>query len=95
MAFKAYLSEKVSLSGTAVRAAFLYYDDADPQNSTVSPAIPPTVVLHSEAFSFPPSWSNADMQSQIQSRGNEVRAAKVRADALATAFPVGTLISVP
>lgn len=94
MALKAYLSEKVASSGASIRATFIYYDDTDPQNVGVSPTVPPTAQIHAETFSFQPSWSNADMQSVVQSRGTEIRAAKARADALAAQFPIGTLITV-
>lgn len=72
-------------SDTKVVATFDYADDAAP-----------TVLLAREQFAFDPTWSAADMQKEVQSRGAQLRTAKNRADALVAQFPVGTtIIAIP
>jgi hypothetical protein len=68
---------------------FAFYDDAI-LNGQGQP-----VIQFSEAFSFPPHWSNQNMQEAVQARGTAFRAAKTRADQLALAFPVNTVVNVP
>jgi hypothetical protein len=85
MAWQARLAAPIVSNGDAVNAAFEYYDDVDP-----------ATVLAYAAFSFPPTWTNADMQSAVRARGALFRAANARATALALAFPAQTtVISIP
>jgi hypothetical protein len=84
MAWQARLAADVKAGGDKVIATFEFFDDAD------------GAVQVTESFSFPPTWTNADMQKTVQARGAQLRAAKVRADAIALAFPaVTTVIAIP
>lgn len=91
MAWQAQLITPITYEGDQIVASFGFYDDADPANQTT-----PSVYLHIERFTFPPSWSNADMQARIRARGAQVRSTVARATVMATTFPVTTtIISVP
>lgn len=85
MAWKARLADEINYAGGKIAAHIEYYDDATP-----------SLVLHAENFTFEPALTNGAMNTMIQSRGQEVRAAKNRADALAVAFPQATtVINIP
>lgn len=84
MAWQARLTSAITPSGDKVTASFEFFDD-----------VAPSTILWTEVFAFDPSWSNSDMQVKVRTRGAQLRAAKVRADALAIAFPTGTVIAIP
>jgi hypothetical protein len=85
MAWKARLAQEIAAAGDKVFAQIEYYDDGAP-----------STVLHTESFSFPPNWSNGDMQGAIQTRGQTARTAQARAAVLAAAFPQATtVINIP
>jgi hypothetical protein len=85
MAWKARLKDPIVAAGDHVVATFDYFDDADPATT-----------LGTQTFAFDPTSVAADMQAQVQSRGKELRAATVRATALAAQFPpVTTVINIP
>lgn len=87
MAWKARLSDTIMASGDQVVAVFEFYDDTVIDPETQQPA-----VRARQAFSFPPSWSNADMQTSVIARGVAFKAASARAGVLANAFPPGTTV---
>lgn len=85
MAWKFRLNDEISYAGEKIAIHGEYYDDAAP-----------SVVLHQENFAFDPSVTNGQMQSMIQERGASVRAARTRAQALASSFPqASTVINIP
>jgi hypothetical protein len=91
MAWQARL-DGIGTTADKVVAAFSFYDDQaanDPKTGA-----PP--IVWAEAFSFDPTWSAVDMQKTVQARGAQVRAAKIRADALNAQFPASsTVIAIP
>jgi hypothetical protein len=84
MAWQARLSAAVFAADEKVVATFEFFDDVNP-----------TTIFARRAFTFDPSWTNTDMQNAVRSVGAQFRTANLRATALATAFPVGTLIAIP
>jgi hypothetical protein len=85
MAWQARLAAPIAASNDSISAVFEFFDDADA-----------TTVLAAASFMFSPTWTNSDMQKAVQARGAQLRAAKVRADALAQSFPpVSTVIAIP